>query len=88
MKRILLRDIQEISVLTVIAWAIRISVAFGFGAVVALTAIYVRFAQITRHEDQNCQYSVIRLTGENEDLRTAIAEMQKTKPEVKIARKK
>ena len=88
MKRLLLRDVQELRILDLIKYACRISTALGFGMVLALTAIYIRFAEATRHEDQSCQYSVIRLTGENEELRLAVAEMQKKAPEIKLARKK
>ena len=88
MKRILLEDIQQIRILDLIKWTCRVMFAFGFGIVVALTSLYIRFAQATKHEDASCQYSVIRLTGENEELRLAIAELTKKNPEAPKGKKK
>ena len=73
----MLKDVDELNILTLLRWLCRLCFAFGFGSVFAVVVIFARWSLETDRKDKTVEYTVIRLTAENEQLRDAIGELQK-----------
>ena len=77
MKRIALREIDSLNVLTILRWMCRLTFAAAFGMTFAIVVIFARWSLETKKQDQTAEYTVIRLTAENEQLREAVLELNK-----------